>query len=121
VRPAAPHNQANEVVEEENEPERAEHLVEMRSLVERAQPHGLDRQPQHRRERDGHEPAQHEAAGPYDEGRREVGAHHEHRGVPEIHEIHDAEDERQPRRHQEQQQGELDAVEGLLEKRTWAG
>ena len=60
--------------------------------------------------------AEHEAIGPFGEGRGEIGADHVERAVRQIDEVHDAEDQRQPRRQQEQQHAELNAVEKLLDE-----
>ena len=56
-----------------------------------------------------------EVAGPEEEGRGEIGAHHVERAVRQVDEVHDAEHQRQSGGEQEQQQAELQSVQDLFD------
>jgi hypothetical protein len=109
-------NQPHQLVEEQQQAERAEHVIEMRAPVERPdRDHFQDHADNERGEKreDG---AEHEAAGPFRKGGGEIGADHIKRAVRQVDEVHDAEDQRQPRRQEEQQHPKLDAVQKLLDE-----
>ena len=57
-----------------------------------------------------------ERAGALDEGRSDERAQHVKRAVGQIDEVHDAEDEREPGGQEEQQDAELQAVQGLRDQ-----
>ena len=114
--PGRPPDEAHQLVEEQDEPEGAEHVVEMVAAVE--PPHGyhLDGHARDQRGRQGQHDADEERAGQRREGGGEVGAQHVERAVRQVDEVHDAEDQRQAGREQEQQQAELQSVEELLDQ-----
>ena len=90
-------------------------MVEMVAAVEVPQRREFQHDAEQQGRAERQQRAQHETAGPGDEGRGEIGAHHVERAVREIDEVHDAEHQRQPRRQQEQQQPELQAVQELFD------
>jgi hypothetical protein len=109
-------DQAHQVVEENQDAERAEHVVEMVAAVE--WPDRDDFQHDARNECRGKSEyrADHEAVGRLGERRGKIGAEHVERAVRQVDEVHDAEDQRQARREQEQQHAKLHAVEALLDE-----
>jgi hypothetical protein len=94
-RGAAPHD-GHRLVEEQDQPEGGEHLVQVVTLVERAQCDHLDEHADGQRRDEPEEDAQQEGARPRVGRRREVGSHHVERPVGEVDEVHDAEHQRQP-------------------------
>ena len=90
-------------------------MVEMIAAVEMPERDELedDAEQQGRAERQRRR--EQEVAGPEEEGRREIGAHHVERAVRQIDEVHDAEHQRQSGREQEQQQAELQSVQDLFD------
>ena len=114
--PAGPQIQPHQLVEEQQQPERAEHVVEMVAAVERPDRDHLQRHADQQRRDQRQQRTEHEAAGQRREGRGEIGADHVERAVRQIDQVHDAEDQRQAGRQQEQQHAELDAVEALFDQ-----
>ena len=110
-----PPDDPHQLIEEQDQPEGAEHMIEMVAPVERTDRHHLQQHADQQRGAEREHGAGDEAAGPGHEGRREIGADHVQRTVREVHHVHDAEDQRQSGRQQEQQQPELQAVEALFE------
>ncbi len=92
----------------------------MIAAVEVPQRGELKHDAEHERRAERQDRAEHETAGPGDEGRGEIGAHHVERTVREIDEVHDAEHQGQSRRQQEQQEPELQPVQDLFDDQQHA-
>ena len=88
----------------------------MVAVVEVAEDDDLEQQAEGERRRQCQREAGGEAPGPGDEGGGEIGADHVLHAVREVDEIHHPEHERQPGRDQEQDDPELQPVEGLDEE-----
>ena len=112
-----PPDQRHQIVEEQDQPERAEHLIEMAALIERSQCQDIEDDTECHRGDDAEHDRQDERAGPVEDGRGEERAHHIERAMCQIEEVHDAEDQREPGRHQEQHDAELHPVQQLLDKK----
>ncbi len=106
-------DEADALVEEQDEAERGQHLIEMVAPIERAQHDDLDGDADQRRRRQGEQEREHERPGPGREDRGEVGADHVERSVGEVDQVHDPEHEGQAGRHEEEHDAELQAVEAL--------
>jgi hypothetical protein len=113
---AGPPDDPDQLVEEQDQPERGQNLVEMIALVEALQCDALDDDAEHQRRRHGDQSGQHERIGRIEHRCGEVRAHHVQRAVREIHEIHDPEHQRQACRQQEEQDAELKPVERLRDE-----
>ncbi len=92
-----PPDDPHQFVEEQDQPEGAEHVIEVIATVERPDRDDLEQHADQKRGAEREHGAGDEAAGPGHEGRREIGADHVQRTVREVHHVHDAEDQRQTR------------------------
>ena len=109
-------NQAHQFVEEQQQAERAEHLVEMIAPIQTSDRDHFEHHPGNQRGDDRQDQRQDKASGQGGEGGGEIGAEHVQRAVRQVDQVHDAEDQRQSGRQQKQQHAKLHAVEALLDE-----
>jgi hypothetical protein len=88
----------------------------MAAAVEMPEDQHFQQQPEEQGGGQRQREAEEEVAGQRGEARRQIGAHHVLGAVGEIDEVHDAEHQRQPGGHQEQEDAELQPVQGLQDE-----
>jgi hypothetical protein len=108
-------DQARDLVDDQDQRERGEHLRQVVARVQRSQHAHLEKHADDRGRRDGKQHAGDERAGELHEGGGDERAQHVKRAVREVDHVHDAEHQREAGGEQEQHQPELQAVQRLLE------
>ena len=100
-------DQPHQFIEEQQQPERAEHVVEMTGFVEPPDRDDFQYHPGNEGADNRQNHGEDEASGQDGEGGGEISAEHVERTVRQVHEVHDAEHQGQPGGQQKQQHAQL--------------